>query len=137
MDRLLKMLLVKACLLSGITILLTACEKEPGFGGEASIWGKVYVKDYNATFTVLEEAYYAGDVEVYLVCGDDKSYSERLRTNYDGTFEFRYLRKGHYRVYAYSRDSTLQTNAPVAVIREVEIIKRKQKVEVSDIVIFD
>ncbi|HRY32598.1 MAG TPA: hypothetical protein P5531_06495 [Bacteroidales bacterium] len=132
----LTMSLYKACLLACISILLGACEKEPGFGGEASIYGKIYVKDYNATFTVLEEEYYGGDVEVYLVCGDDKSYSDRLRTNYDGTFEFRYLRKGHYRVYAYSRDSTLQTNAPVPVILEVEITKRKQHVETPDIVIF-
>jgi hypothetical protein len=71
------------------------------------------------------------------VYGDDKSYSDRTRTSYDGTYEFKYLRPGNYQVFAYSKDSSLQTNALIAVIKNVEIEKKKQEVAVDDIVVFD
>ena len=137
------MIIYKNCLrkviilLSGMTILLYSCEKEPGEGGKSTIYGKVFVKDYNATFTNLEEEYYGPDIWVYIIYGDDRDYSDRILTSYDGTYEFKYLRPGTYHVYAYSKDSTLQTNALLPVIRDVEVPKKKQEVEVEDIVIFD
>lgn len=124
-------------LLTGTLILLCSCEKDPGEGGKSTVYGKVWVKDYNATFTILEEEYYGPDIWIYIIYGDDRDYSDRILTNYDGTYEFKYLRPGTYHVYAYSKDSTLQTNAPVPVIKDVEVPKKKQDVEVPDIVIFD
>ncbi len=117
--------------------ILTSCKKEEGEGGTSSIIGKVYVKDYNDTFTVLEDEYYGQEVDVYIIYGDDVSFGDRTRTNYDGTYEFKYLRKGTYHVYAYSKDSTLQSNALVPVIQTVEISKNSQEVQVSDLVVFD
>ena len=117
--------------------LMTSCKKEPGSGGKSTIYGKVLVKDYNSSFTVLQETYYGPEIWVYLIYGDDRDYSDRINTNYDGTWEFKYLRPGKYKVYAYSKDSTLQTSAPVAVIREVEIGSQKQDLEVPDLVIFN
>lgn len=95
------------------------------------------MKDYNSTYTVLLEEYYAQDVDVYIIYGDDKTYSERIRTNYDGTYEFKYLRKGTYHIYAYSEDSTLTTNAMIPVIRDVEITKNNQDVEADEMIIFN
>ncbi|HQI70848.1 MAG TPA: hypothetical protein PLT47_08870 [Bacteroidales bacterium] len=120
-----------------ISFLFSSCKKDPGEGGTSSIYGKVYMKDYNSTYTVLLEEYYAQDVDVYIIYGDDKTYSERIRTNYDGTYEFKYLRKGTYHVYAYSEDSTLQTNAMIPVIRDIEITKNNQEVEADEITIFN
>lgn len=122
-----------------LTLLLSvsSCKKEAGSGGTSSIYGKVFAKNYNSTFTVLQEQYYAQDVDVYIIYGDDKSYSDRVRTSYDGTYEFKYLRKGIYHIYAYSIDSTLQTNAFIPVIRDVEITKNQQENEASEIVIFN
>lgn len=117
-------------------VFLSSCKKEAGDGGTSSIYGRIMVKDYNSTYTVLEEEYYGQDVDVYIIYGDDKTYSERIRTNYDGVFEFKYLRKGMYHVYAYSEDSTLQTNAKIPVIRDVEITKNNEEVETTDIIIF-
>jgi hypothetical protein len=122
---------------AGFCILLVSCEKEPGSGGKSTIYGKVLVKDYNSTFTVLEETYYGPEIWVYIVYGDDRDYGDRIQTSYDGTYEFKYLRPGTYHVYAYSKDSTLQTNASVPVIKDIDVPKKKQDIEVEDIIIFN
>lgn len=120
-----------------VATIFISCKKEAGEGGTSSIYGKVYLKNYNSTYTVLLEEYYAQDVDVYIIYGDDKTYSERIRTNYDGTYEFKYLRKGTYHIYAYSEDSTLQTNANIPIIRDIEITKNSQEVEADEILIFN
>lgn len=117
-------------------LFFCACEKEAGEGGTSSVFGKVYVKDYNSTYTVLQEEYYAPKEDVYIVYGDDRTYSEHVETNYDGTFEFKFLRKGTYHIYVYSEDSTLQSSAKYAVIRDVEITKNGEDVEVPTMVIY-
>lgn len=117
-------------------LLLISCEKDPGSGGSSKIYGKVMVKDYNSTFTVLEETYYAQAEDVYIVYGDNMGTDDRVRTSYDGSYEFKYLRKGTYHIFVYSKDSTLQTDALVPVIKDVEITKNNQGVEVPLITIF-
>ncbi len=124
-------------LLMLILVFHISCKKEAGEGGKSSIYGKVFVKEYNSTFTVLKEEYYGPDIWVYIIYGDNKDYNDRIKTSYDGTYEFKYLRPGNYTVYTYSKDSTLQTNAPVPVHREVVIPKQKQDVEVTDLIIFN
>jgi hypothetical protein len=132
MRKIFKILPEAICLL----IIVNSCSKDAGTGGTSGIIGKVYVKDYNGTFTVLQDEYYAQDEKVYIIYGDDKTYSDHANTNYDGTFEFKYLRKGTYHIYAYSSDSTLQTNAFVPVIKDVEVTKNGQEVESPEIIIF-
>lgn len=119
-----------------LTILILAmlsCSKEPGTGGNSTIYGKVYVKDYNSTFTILEDEYYGQDEDVFLIYGDDRSYSDHVRTSYDGSYEFKYLRPGDYHVYCYSSDSTLQSHALIPVIRDIAIDKKNQEIEVKTI----
>jgi len=118
-------------------VLFSSCKKEAGKGGNSTIYGKVFVKDYNSTFTVLQEEYYGPYIYVMIIYGDDRDYGDRVRTNYDGSYEFKYLRPGNYKVYAFSKDSTLQTNALIGVVKDVQISKKKQEVQVPDIVIFD
>lgn len=129
-----KTLFVSLALLA--IIVLSSCEKGPGEGGNSSIYGKVFVKDYNNTFTVLEDEYYGQDIDVYIIYGDDKTFSERIRSNYNGVYEFKYLRSGKYHVYAYSKDSTLQTNALIPIIKDIEITDKNQSVETPEIIIF-
>jgi hypothetical protein len=116
--------------------VLSSCEKEPGAGGTSSILGRVYARDYNSTFTVLQSEYYAPDIWVYLVYGNDKDYGDRIKTSYNGTYEFKYLRPGDYHVYSYSKDSTLQSNAEIAVIKDVSIPKQYKAIEAPLIQIF-
>ncbi|MES2285334.1 MAG: hypothetical protein V4547_06560 [Bacteroidota bacterium] len=124
----------------GFLLLFNSCKKEAGEGGTSSIKGKVYAKYYNKNFTVLADSAYAPDIDIYIIYGDDFSYGERKRTSYNGTYEFKFLQKGSYKIFAYSRDSTgayrnlvNQYANDLAVIKEVEITKNKQTVEVLDI----
>lgn len=121
-------------------LLLTAffsCSKEAGEGGNATIYGKMITHNYNAEFTNLRGIYPSADEDVYIIYGNDRSYSERVRTNYDGVYEFKYLRPGDYTIYAYSKDSTLTlVSEMVAVIRKVTITENKQSVEAEEIKIF-
>jgi len=120
-----------------VIFLFSSCEKEPGIGGKATVYGKVFVKEYNDSFTVLQEEYYGPNIWVYIIYGDDRDYGDRVRTSYDGTFEFKYLRAGTYHLYVYSKDSTLQTNAAVPVLQDIEVPDEKKDIELPDFIIFN
>jgi hypothetical protein len=132
---------MKNRLMAGVAVLcalLCACTKEAGEGGSAAITGRVWIKDYNSTFTQLIAEYPAEDVYVYIVYGDRPGFDDRLKTDYKGEFQFESLTQGEYTLYVYSADSTLiDPNNQVPVIRKVTIDKRKEKVDVGDIIIFD
>lgn len=113
------------------------CQKGPGEGGNSSIKGTVWVRDFNANFTVLNGAYAGYDEEVYIIYGDDVSYGDRIRTNYNGEFEFKYLRPGKYTVYLYSKDSTMQSQSgDITIVKEVEIADKKSTAELPEITIY-
>ena len=118
-----------------LAIFVLACSKDPGSGGTSTIYGKVLVRNFNSTFTDFREEYYAQDETVYIIYGNDRSYGDKIKTTYNGDFEFKYLRPGDYHLYCYSKDTTLQTNALIPVIRDVTITKNHQEVEVPLMVI--
>lgn len=123
---------------SMVACFLSACKKEPGFGGDASIAGQVIIRDYNSTFTELIGEYPAEDVYVYLSFGGDEGFDKRIKTDYKGEFKFDFLYEGEYSVYVYSDDSTLtDLNNMVAVVSTVKIEERKQEVLLDPIVIFN
>ena len=116
---------------------LLSCAKEAGEGGNSGISGSVIVHNYNSSYTELNGIYPGADEDVYIVYGDDLSYSERIRTNYNGVYEFKYLREGDYTIYVYSEDSTLTLpSGKYAVIRNVTITGNRQHVKAEDIIIF-
>ncbi len=115
-------------------LIVSSCEKDPGEGGMASISGKVYVQEYNGNCTELRDQYYGIDEDVFIIAGDDPSYFDRVKTGPDGTFWFRYLRKGKYKVYALSENCDVPGQLE-AVIKEMEITDRKQKMVTQDIVV--
>lgn len=120
-----------------LSLIAVSCAKEAGEGGNSSIYGKVIVHNYNSNYTVLNDIYDGADEEVYIIYGDDLSYSERIRTSYDGVYEFKYLRPGDYTVFVYSEDSTLTLpSGKYAVIRKVKITGNKQTVKADDMIIF-
>lgn len=117
-------------------IFLTSCEKDPGEGGNSSITGKVYVREYNNEFTSLVAEYYAPDEDIYIIYGEGSTYNDRLRTGPNGDFLFPYLRPGKYSLYVYSADSTGSSpSGKVSVYREVEITKKNQTIDAGTIVI--
>ena len=118
-------------------IAAVSCSKDAGEGGNSTIYGKVIAYNYNAEFTHLKGVYPAPDEDVFIIYGSDRSFSQRIRTNYNGVYEFKYLRPGDYTIYVYSKDSTLTLPQEIyPVIREVTIDKNKQSVEVPDMKIF-
>jgi hypothetical protein len=127
-----------------ITILLIfgwaliACEKPEGEGGKATIKGSLWVEDWNTTFTVLQSEYVAADKEVYIIYGNNTSYSQRIRANYNGEFEFKFLREGNYKIYVYSKDKTLASpSGEIAIIKDVKIGKKKETVNLDRITIYN
>jgi hypothetical protein len=120
-----------------LSTFLLSCSKEEGVGGNSTIYGKIITHDYNAEFTALKGIYPAADEDVFLIYGTDRSFSQRIRTNYQGIYEFKYLRPGDYTVYAYSKDSTLTLpSGNYAVVLNVKIDNKKEEVEAPDMKIF-
>lgn len=115
-------------------LIQQSCTKEEGEGGTSSISGRVYVVNYYSYPAAIKDTSYAQEEDVYIIYGDDKVYSDRFRTHYDGTYRFQYLRKGKYTVFAYSEDST-GGSQDIPVIREVEITDNNQEVETKDMYI--
>ena len=128
-------------LLCIISILsFNSCTKSEGEGGTSSIRGKVFAKYYNKNVTIAYDQKYAPEEDVYFIYGNSVTYGDNQNTNYDGTYEFKYLRPGKYKIYSYSRDTTgayngtvNQYSPDVAIIKEVEITERGQIVTVEDI----
>jgi membrane-anchored protein YejM (alkaline phosphatase superfamily) len=110
------------------TLLLWACKKEEGTGGMASIRGQVINTDYSPNFENKIDAYNLADEDVFIVYGDDESYSNKITTSHDGTFVFEYLRPGDYTVFVYSDDSSKSSttnNIPVEI--KVSLDKKENK----------
>lgn len=130
--------------LFGILILaftISACKKEAGEGGTSSITGKVNIV-YRAILTnpTPADTSDAFDTEVYINYGDQIGPNDRIRTNYKGEFEFPNLRPGKYTIYVYSRDTvpvTIIQPENMVVKHEITIDKRKQKVAVPEMYIYD
>lgn len=106
----------------------SACEKSEGLGGTSSIRGNVFNTDYRPNFTSEVSGYDMPDEDVYIVYGSDDTYSDKVSTNYDGTFCFDYLREGNYTVFVYSDDSTMSSTAKNIVVKlELTLDKNENK----------
>ncbi len=118
-----------------ITVLVS-CNKEEGEGGQAIISGRVMVKQYDRNYKVLQDSFYAGGKDVYIVYGDDETFSDDTETGFDGTYNFKFLRPGDYTVFAYSEDTAdNESGKEITVIKKVNISKKEERVEIEDIVI--
>jgi hypothetical protein len=121
----------------GLSLLTESCKKPAGEGGNSSITGNVWVQDYNKSLTILQYQYTGVDVDVYIIYGDDTSYGAKIKTNGDGKFEFKYLRKGNYKIYVVSNEQIGITNdtKEVAVTVDATITDKKQVVDVGQLTI--
>lgn len=127
--------------ITGLLVIISGCKKQAGIGGEASVSGKVYYKNYNSTFTTLISEDYLPDTYVYIVYGNNINYGQRIKTNYKGEFEFKYLYKGNYKIYTYSLDSSAMVNGKLpisdsAAIVNFSINKRKEKIDLGTLNVF-
>ncbi len=118
-------------ILISLSATFIACKKEAGDGGNSSITGKVHITKYNAFWQNPPTGNYPGaDEDVFIIYGDEITIGDRINTDPDGRFEFKYLRKGNYKIYVYTGDTTnSDTIGKVAVYKNVEITKKKQTVD--------
>ncbi len=129
-------------LIGAVILLMAGCVKDPGDGGLASVRGRVMkeIRLVMTNHTTATTSYPAPDEDIWIIYGSNLSPDDRERTNFDGEFEFRYLRPGDYTVYVYSRDTTgAPDTAPnrMPIIRTFTIENRRDVVDLGDIYIYD
>ncbi len=114
-------------------LMLGSCEKEPGKGGNSVISGRVLVKNFP-----LYQQSPSADQDVFIIYGDDdNAMDDRTRTSFDGSYKFEFLRKGKYRVFVYSEDTTASTfGRDTVMLLETEIRKNHSEVRLPDLVTF-
>lgn len=116
-------------------IFLLSCSKPEGEGGSSKITGKIVLDNYNNS-GVFVSSYPAQDYEVYIIYGDDDNVvDDRVRTSYDGTFEFNYLREGTYSIFAYSQCISCPNGQDSVVTITVNIDSRKSVNDIGEITV--
>jgi hypothetical protein len=101
--------------------VLVSCNKEEGTGGEGSIKGVVFIKEYLTSGNVFIRQIPASDEDVFILYGSNTSVGDKVATSNDGTFEFSNLRDGSYKIYAYSDDSLYTKDNNQAIMVDVKI----------------
>lgn len=123
-----RLLLLIICFLPLSTI--SSCTKEPGEGGLASISGKVFAHDYDKQGNLKAEGY-VGEIRVYISVEGSSELLDDVRTQYDGSYEFPFLRKGNYQLWVFTQcDSCVNDQMPV--VQKASITERKQRVIMPD-----
>jgi hypothetical protein len=125
-------------LLLVLIVCISSCKKPAGPGGQATVKGKVYAYDYDNTYTYLVSKGYFPGIKVYIIYGTGTNIGNSIATSTDGSYEFKYLNKGHYKVYVNSVDTTYKikgNDSERSIIKEFDIKDAKQKVVLEDIVI--
>jgi len=137
--------LLSFTLIFSLLLAAYSCKKEAGEGGTSTITGKVTVYNYdNNNFNCCPDTFPAVDHDVFVIYGSDGNiYDDDVKTSFDGTFEFKYLQKGKYKIFAYSEDSTGASNGTagttyrpdVPLFVEVEVTAKNQTIVAEEIII--
>lgn len=112
-------------LLSVVVLLAFSCQKSEGLGGTGSISGTLSEQFYNDDFSLLIYEKPAVDEDIFIVYGNNEDLGNRVRTNDQGQFMFKYLYPGNYRVYFISRDSSSALDMDDEKTYELELEKGK------------
>lgn len=124
-------------------LTIVSCKKEAGEGGNSSISGRILIeRRINLdNYTSARDTIPAADQDVFIIYGDHVSPDDRIQTNYNGEFEFLYLRPGNYTIYTFSKDTTA-TPTPwdedhLTILKRIEITDKKQQRSIGDMLIYD
>jgi len=115
-----------------MSAIFSSCQKDAGPGGLATIKGKVYGRDITTSGNLKAEGYVA-DWRVYISVADDPGYFEDARTSYDGSYEFKFLRKGNYDVWAFSDCDTCLIKTQVVMKKNISVSEKKETVNLPDL----
>ena len=129
-----------------VALIIASCNKPEGEGGQATIQGKIWVENYNTLGSISSPPYFlkgefaGADEDVYIIYGDDISYGNKVKSGPDGIFEFKYLRKGDYKVYVKSKDTTRASYFYGSGIKTVDvsvnIANKKETVDAGTLTIY-
>jgi len=129
-------ILAKSILFIGITMAFFSCGKEEGIGGRSAITGKLIKINFsNDDLNRIDTSNAAGE-DVYIIYGNNDFYNDDIETHFDGTFQFNYLNKGKYTIFAYSKD-TLGSDSDIPIFKEVEIGSNNETVDIGQVFIYD
>ena len=96
-------------------IVFSSCRKVEGPGGSVTIKGVVVERSHVGT-SIFE--YPAADQDVYIIYGSENSfYDDDVSTSYDGSFEFRYLQKGDYQIFAYQDNPSVASGTDEVLVQ--------------------
>lgn len=130
---------MKTILLSvfiGLSICFSACKKNEGTGGAATIKGSILGKKYNGIGVLIAE-YPMAKEDVFIIYGNSNSYfDDKIETSYDGSFEFRNLQPGNYTVFCYSK-SPNSPSGDTTIIMDVNISNKKDTKDLGVIEVRD
>tara|TARA_R110001592_G_scaffold211623_2_gene463574 strand:- start:4922 stop:5689 length:768 start_codon:yes stop_codon:yes gene_type:complete len=85
----------------------------------------VDVKTQGKSQLVLQNGVIANE-DVFIIYGkDDDIQDDDVKSNFDGTFKFKNLRKGSYRIFAYSEDPSL-SNPLIPITKSIDIGKNEE-----------
>ncbi len=113
-------------LLIGGSLFFSSCDKTPGYGGNCGITGIVKVRKFNSNYSVLREETVLANADVYIVFEDGKGYGDKVKTSYDGSFNFNHLVPGDYKLFVYSNDTTMLNSNQIPITISVTISKNKE-----------
>lgn len=84
-------------------LMVFSCINQEGEGGTSTVQGYVYkVIHHDDVFNFDTDTFPAGKTDVYILYGNEAVYGDKMEAAHDGFFQFRYLTKGSYRIYAFS-----------------------------------
>ena len=115
-----------------LIMAFSSCQKVEGPGGTVTIKGVII--EWNHVGTSIFE-YPAADQDIYLIYGSENSfYDEDLKSSFDGSFEFRYLQKGDYQVFAYEDDNSVASGMSEVLV-DVSATENNQVITLDTIYI--
>jgi hypothetical protein len=130
--------ILRSLVLPILFLAVYSCKKPAGPGGRASVKGKVYVRDFDKYAYSKISEYYASGETVYISYGTNEFVGNDIKTADDGSFKFLYLNKGHYKVFANSRDTSIHVNGSnktIPVVIEFDITNVTQTIDLGDLII--
>lgn len=133
------------CICLVFSLSISGCKKTEGLGGTSTITGKVIVHDFDGAFQnpVPISIHPVAKEDTYIIYGTEHAtYDDNYKTSFDGSYEFKYLQKGRYRLFAYSKDSTgaktgFLKDLKIPVFIDVEITSNGSTITAPDIIILD
>ena len=132
----------KIVLFLSLLISFSSCKKEAGEGGTSVIEGQVYkIHTFqNSSTGAMDTLYYQLDSgkDVFIIYSDNETgvYDDKFETDYNGRYNFEYLRKGDYTLYTYADSIDVNNvNYDYPIFKHIKISSNNSNNSVEDFVI--